>query len=119
MNLSIRSFPDSGSIEKERLVLEVLSNTDIGEYIVLCTTVENGIITTNVRNVFWFPDKRAVAGDLVVLYTKAGAMVEKAALDGPRSHFFYWGLSESLWSNPNVSAVLLHVSEWTSKEPHQ
>ena len=114
MNIKFRSIADSGVPAKERLILKVLSDVDVGEFVVFRATARDGIVTTGVKTVFWFPDKEVKAGDLVVLYTKKGAQSENLLEGGNRAHFFYWGISGTLWDDKSMAAVILHVSEWTS-----
>ena len=118
MTIKFESFADAGDLEKERVVMKAVTDTDIGQFALLRTLVNSaGNPTTGVTNAFWFPDKPINAGDLVVLYTKVGTPSEKALDSGKRAHFLYWGLSSSLWRNKTVAAVLLHVDEWSSKAP--
>ena len=83
MNLKILGIMDAGIANKERLVLKVLRNDDIGYYVVFDTTfLEDGNVSNKVRHSYWFPDKEVQAGDLVVLYTKQGIMSERKQKDG-------------------------------------
>ena len=114
MNIKFNSIADSGVLADERLILKVLLDTDIGEFVMFRAKARNDIVTTGVENVFWFPDKAVKAGDLVVLYTKKGAQSEKTLKDGTRAHFFYWGISSAIWDDKSMAAIILHVSEWES-----
>ncbi len=119
MNIKINSIADRGVPKKERLVMKVLRDTDVGEYAVFRAGTEDGGVTTDVRNVFWFPDKPVSAGDFVVLYTKTGTASEKTSASGTKSHFFYWSLQEPLWLPEEDSAVLLHIDTWISFQTPQ
>jgi hypothetical protein len=76
MNLDIRSFADAGNYPKERLVINVLRDTDIGEYAVLCSPVgSDGNPTPGGKIAYWFPDGDVKAGDIVVLYTTESRII--------------------------------------------
>ena len=114
MNITFKSIADSGVPAKERLILNVLSDTDVGKFAVFRATTQDDMVTTGVKTVFWFPDKKVKAGDLVILYTKKGTQNEKLLQDGTRAHFFYWNSSSAIWDDKSMAAVILSVSEWTS-----
>lgn len=117
MNLKFSSIADRGITAKERLVLEVVAKTDVGEYAVFRTGVSGTSVTVGVRNTFWFPDKPVAAGDLVVLYSKSGTESEKELERGTKAHFFYWGAGGSLWGGKEDAAVIAHIDEWISHIP--
>jgi len=117
MNLEIRSFADAGNLEKERLVLRVLSDTDLGQYAVLRSRIGSSRGPTSGRKrAYWFPDGDIKSGDLVVLYTKMGIRGEKPLTGGGTAHFFYWGSETPLWTGEHC-AVLLSVSDWEYSIP--
>lgn len=121
MNLLIRSVSDKGSADNERLVLRVKSDDDVGDYAVLQTgwIIDKNIPTTRVYRAFWFPNASVKAGDLVVLYTKAGQRSSKTMENNYTAHFFYWGHTESIWQTSDRGAVLLHAPAWESKAPNE
>lgn len=119
MKLQIRSVKDKGVFEKERLIMKVLSDTDIGDYILLQTDFYDGEVTIGVHNVYWFPYKKVLAGDLVVLYTKSGSDIEHTSKRGAKAHFFYWGLSKPIWNRKDVAPVILYARAWESKVPDE
>ena len=119
MKITIKSIADKGIKEKERLILKVKSDTDIGDYIVIQAGYSNKEVTVGTYNTFWFPYKAVSAGDLVVLYTKSGRENEKELKSGRMTHFFYWGLDYSIWGSKDRAPVLLHAPEWISKGPEE
>ncbi|WP_031260694.1 hypothetical protein [Mesorhizobium sp. LNHC252B00] len=76
---------------------------------------ENGNVTIGLHYTYWFTYKLVAAGDLVVLYTKAGTDSEKALTTGKKAHFFYWGHSSAIWDQPDRAAVLLNAPTWEHK----
>lgn len=119
MKIDIQSVADKGNIEKERLVLRVKSDTDMGDYLVIQVGFHDGEVTIGTYNTFWFPYKSVSAGDLVVLYTKSGKENVKVLKGSRKSHFFYWGLSSTLWHREDRAPVLLHAPDWVSKAPDE
>ena len=117
--ITIRSVADKGDAEKERLVLAARVDMDIGDYILIQTGFLDGSVTIDIHYTYWFPYKKIEAGDLVVLYTKSGQSSQKELEEGKKVHFFYWGLSEPIWSTEDRSPVLLHAPEWISKAPNE
>lgn len=119
MKLEIKSFADIGDLANERVVLRVLADEDIGSYALFRSKAgEDGGPVSGQKTAYWFTDRIAKAGDLVVLYTKKGKSSKKLLTSGHTAHFFYWQLSEPLWGpdKENV-AVLLEVNEWKSASP--
>jgi hypothetical protein len=116
MKLKITKINDIGIIEKERIVMKVESSGNVGEFLVLQSGYFNNSVTSRVFATFWFPDKEVSVGDYVVLYTKKGNDNEKPFKE-VKSHFFYWGKSEAIWSENNRSAVLMHAPTWESFKP--
>jgi hypothetical protein len=116
MKLEISSFADPGNLQKERLVMKALSDIDIGNYAVFISNVsDDGKATAGPKTAFWFPDGTVRAGDLVVLYTKAGQDSKKDLADGTTVHFYYWGITDVLWGRGDKTAVILRVAEWTNR----
>lgn len=119
MKLQIRSISGKGVIGNERLILKVLSDIDIGDYILFRAGYRNGSVTTGVRNTLWFPDKRVAKGDLVIVYTKSGRNTERRSDNGSMHHFFYWGLTEAIWNTSDNASVILHAPDWDSCGPDE
>lgn len=117
MSLEIQSFAGQGDHDKERLVLRAKTNLDVGEYAVfVSSSTPDGRAVSGKKTAFWFPDVEVNAGDLVVLYTKQGKQSTKQGVSGVTIHFFYWGISKTIWNTPKVGAVVLHVLNWKWKQ---
>ena len=117
MTMRITSIKDRGDIDKERIVMSVEKEVDVGSFLMLQTGVRNDSPTTGVRKTFWFSDQTASKGDLVVLYSKKGAKKQKQNPSGITTHFFYWGESASLWSGIDRAAVLVEADSWQGFTP--
>jgi hypothetical protein len=114
MMLEIKSFADAGLLAKERLVIKVLSDLDLGQYAVFSSEVSvDKSPTAGLNTAFWFADEAIKAGDLVVLYTKEGSSGKKDIGQGHTAHFYYWGLDKVLWQSDRC-AVIIQTSNWIS-----
>ena len=119
MKIDIRSIADKGNHKKERLVLKVKANTDIGDYLVVQTGFKDGEVTINTYEAYWFPYKAILSGDVVVLYTKNGRENVKELEGGRKVHFFYWGLNSAIWDSKDKAPVVLYAPEWVNKSPEE
>ena len=117
MRLRIQRVRDRGSVAKERLVIKVLADTDVGSFAIFRTHFTQGEPTVAIDDTFWFPDSPVVKGDFVVVYTKNGSLGTKQLASGATTHFFYWGSTVSLWEAKDMGAVLLEVNEWQAFQP--
>lgn len=116
MMLKVTSIRERGNLDKERVVMKAESTTDIGDYLLLNSGYKNGSVTNRIGATYWFPDKEVNAGDFVILYTKKGTDSEKP-FNNVKSHFFYWGKDEPLWTGDDNSAVLMYAPIWESFKP--
>jgi len=119
MKLKIRSFPDAGVADKERVVIKATTNVDVGQYVLFCSRKSPDSNGTSGRqqSMYWFADQQINAGELVVLYTKAGKRSQKKLSSGATAHFFYWGLSAPIWGDGSNVAVLMEASDWDTSVP--
>lgn len=112
MKLKLRSIISAGKLSQERLTLRAETDLELGDFIV----AQNGFIedspTTVLMHSFWFPYVEVERGDLVILYTKEGESRTKSLSTGKTAHFFYLGLSNSIWDDANNAAVVLHAPTW-------
>lgn len=117
MNLKIRRFRDRGDLSGERIVLVSSEDMDVGKYLLLKSrTVNKDEVSTDLKDCFWLPDLSISAGDLVVIYSKAGQNRSKEYGDGSKSHFMYRGLKSAIWGDDADCAVLMEISSWSMKE---
>lgn len=117
MNVEIKSFADAGDYQKERLVIAIRKDTDIGDFAVLCSPVSDGSPTSGGKSAYWFPDRDVKAGDLVVLYTKRGKPRAKDIGEGRTAYFFYWAQENAIWGSAGNAAVVLAVDDFIYKTP--
>ncbi len=119
MKINIQSIADKGDLQKERLLLRVSADTDIGDYTVLQSGFADESVLSNVYHAFWPPYRKVKEGDIVVIYTRSGQDNKKKLGSGSHAHFYYWGLSKPIWNNKDRAPVLMHSPNWTSKSPNE
>lgn len=104
---------DRGVANKERLVVNVLTDANLSFYSVFATAyTDANSITTALRHTYWFVAHQVKAGDRVVLYTGSGQDRITKAKDGTPLHIFYWGLPKTIWNKRGDCAVLLEIAAW-------
>ena len=81
MKVKIEFVLDKGDLVHERLVLRVLRDADIGDFMLIRTAFEDDQVTTEVVNTFWFPYMSVNRGDVVVVYSKKGNVKQKELKD--------------------------------------
>ena len=116
MRLKVTSVADRGNHDKERIVMRVTSDTDVGGYAIFRSVGnEEGGPTTKVADVFGFPDGKVKTGDVVVLYTKRGATSNRPHKSGEGTvRFYYWGKPDALWTPGKHAPVPVFTSDWQS-----
>ena len=111
MKLSIRGVANAGELGKERLILDVVQDADLGDYVLMRTGFRNGNVTIGVRNALWFQYEDVSSGDVVVIYSKAG-QANQNETETNTVYFYYWHQTECLWGADNSVPVLLDAPDW-------
>ena len=112
MKLRISSIADRGNHDKERLVVKVLNDAELGFFAIFRSRTANGQLTTGVSDVYWFGEADVKSGDLVVVYTRAGTDNNRIQKSGSTVHFFYWHQREAFWGDEEFVPVLVLTSDW-------
>ena len=113
MKVKVISVHNHGNQNEEYVLLSVLEDCDIGDYMLADSTfTADDKISNKVRHTYWFPDKDVKKGELVSLRTKKGSNTEIKTEKGTVVHRFYWGLKESVWNDEGDCAVLFLVNDW-------
>jgi hypothetical protein len=116
MRLKIVSIVDRGVPNQERLHLSVFAPSNLVNYVVFGS---QRILPNSVKTppdfAYWFANMPVYPGDQVVLYTGPGQTKVEQRSDGKWNRFLYWGLSSTVWHDPNSCAVLLEINEWDTK----
>jgi hypothetical protein len=114
MNLEFASIASAGVLSDERIALKATASFDLTRYAIFaCNSTQDGRVAGgNVPWAFWFWSKTVGPGDFVVVYSKSGTTSEKKNSDGTTSHFFYWGLSNPIWT-AGRRPVIVETSTWS------
>jgi hypothetical protein len=115
MKVKIRCVVDGNNHKNEMLVIDVIEDTDMGQYLVMDSTYNpDGTVSNKFRHIYWFPPKKVKKGDVVVLYTKPGnySMTKKG---NNNIHYFHWNVENCVWNNDGDNAVVIHYDEVNKK----
>lgn len=114
MQVKISKIENHGK-EGEKIVLEVLEDTNLGDFLILDTTYSSsGKISNKVRHPYWFPNTEVKKGDSVTLFTKEGKNTSFKMVKSNSIYFFYWNLKSFVWNNDGDCALLVHVKDCES-----
>lgn len=120
MAIKLSAIGDKAQLSDERIGFNVLSPSNMKNYLVFSTVrTENGFSNRS-KNVFWFPPREVATGDQVVLYTKGGQDSVKENTDGSKTYFYYWGLQETIFNLDDSIVVLAQLDTWklSPSDPH-
>ena len=115
MKVKIRGVVDGKSLNDEMLVIDIIEDTDMGQYLVMDSTYQSDRTVSNkFRHIYWFPTQKVKKKDVVVLYTKHGndSIAKKEDFN---IYFFYWNVGNCVWNNDGDCTVLLHCDELIHK----
>lgn len=113
MKLKIIAITDRGVPYKERLHLSALAQANLSFYAVISTTrISPTAISTAAQHFHWWNAYLVNPGDNIILYTCPGEPTARSRPDGGKNHFFYWGLPNVIWKDPNACAVVLELQNW-------
>lgn len=113
-NLSISNIRDIGDLNKERVVIPINSECNLGNYVIFRSNASATNLLAGPMIAYWFPNNNDLKeGDIVVLYSKKG-LKKKKEVDGKTTYFYYWGSASPIWNEPRTAAVLSQFPEWSS-----
>lgn len=112
MAIKITSIGNKNQLSEERIGFEAKSKCNLKNFFVFSTSfIETGFYNRS-NNTYWFAPRELNAGDKVVLYTKSGTDSSKENDDGSKIYFYYWGLSETIYTDSKHGVVLGNVDNW-------
>lgn len=117
MELIITSIGDKGDLKNERIGLKATKQCELKFYQLFRTEfLENGVFLNRSKATYWFAPKIINVGDKVVVYTRTGVDSYETKPDGTTVYFFYWGLTEPIFTDDKKGVVLTEIKTWqTSK----
>jgi hypothetical protein len=110
--LVITGIGDKGNLKSERVGFRVTSSGDLKYFVVLSTKFNDGGFFNRSDAAYWFTPEVVQMGDKVVLYTRVGVDSFQENDDGTKTYFKYWGLAQSLFSDPSRGIVVAEVTNW-------
>ncbi|MEX3022537.1 hypothetical protein AB4K05_23450 [Kluyvera sp. STS39-E] len=114
MKFKIGGLKEPGNLDKERVVIQILEDGNVGKLMVATTTQQaEDRVSSKINNPYWIPDQDVVKGDLIIIYTKDGKKNSRKNEDGSSSYFFYIGMEQPLYTESNETAVVFDISNWT------
>lgn len=113
MKVRIISVHGYGDFDNEHVLMEVVEDCDIGQFILADSTYTGEHEVSNrLRHILWLPDKPVKQGDLVSVWTKGGRDTTVATDQGRTVHRFFWGLKTAVWNDEGDCAVLFDIGDW-------
>ena len=116
VTLKLLRIENAGILEEEKIVLQAITDTKLGNYIVLQSkkSPDGKVFSGVVPSAFWFTTMDVKQGDFIVLYTKVGVRSQKQGSENePSSYFFYWDLEQPIWASDfKPTSVLASTWEW-------
>lgn len=113
MKIKIENVVDKGNLDRERVLLKVLSNEDLKNYVIMDSTFNSeGDISNTGRHAFKFPMKEVKKGDYICLFTKKMDTTSKSEFAnsiGSITHCFFWNREASVWNKNNDNCYLLYI----------
>jgi hypothetical protein len=110
----LKLFPvaDRGVPNQERVPIQVLRTTDMGQFGLLVGISSYQKLATPVQdNLFWFGDGLVNAGDWILLYTGSGTARTDDWTTPPGSKVYsvHWGRPTTIFANSSVVPILFAV----------
>lgn len=114
MKLSYQTTLDLGNREKERILFNVTSSCNLGNFLIaLVQKIGDNSVTSKIESPFWMNDAEMKEKDLVVIYTtrKGTGIKSLQNKSGSTSFFVFWNLDKTLMEQPDFKFVLFDT-EW-------
>ncbi len=105
-----------GDSENERILIDVLEDCELGNYVLALSNIVNDIsISNKIENVYWLENQELKKGDLVIVYTKRpGTAIQKFEnQSGAMSYFLFWNLDTTISSKQDKKVVCLETT-WST-----
>lgn len=113
MKFNLQGLKNPGDVEKERVVIEILEDGNVGQLLVASTIqADDNSVSPRISNPYWIPDQDVKKGDLVIVYTKSGQKSNRKNETDSYSYFFYIGMDSSIYDESNKTTVVFDISNW-------
>jgi len=116
MRVEIRGVIDYGILDSERVVLDILEDSNIGHYMLLDTSyTHHNKPSRKIQHTYKFQNQQVKEGDIVILYTKAGKdSIQQNSY--AITYSFYWNLDSCVWGNADDCALIVHFDSFMHKK---
>lgn len=116
MELKILKLADKGDLQNERVILKVVSDCNLGWYIVMDNTYnDDGTLSNLWRHSCILPSVVAKEGDFVWLYTKKGNYNKRGNDSNTSTFEVFWGLDCSIWNKERDDVHLIRYVDSETK----
>lgn len=113
MKFKIKGIREPGNLDKERVVIEILEDGNVGTLIITSTSIQTeNSVSPKIKNPYWVPDQDVKKGDLIVVYTKSGKKNTRVNEDNTSSYFFYIGIEEAVYGDSKNTPVVFDIGNW-------
>ena len=106
----------SDSLDAERIVIEIMEDCNMDQFLVFDTTYDNNGRVSNLhRHVFLFKSLQVKKGDFVSLFTRTKGDNDEESFTNKRetkTYQLFWGLDQQIWNRDSDIAYLLHYDDW-------
>jgi hypothetical protein len=113
MKLQLTEIVDRGTHNSEKVLIDVVEDANLQDYIIRDTTFTKGDkISNKWVHAHKFLKQSVKKGDKVVLYTRTGTDSKKELENGNTEYTYFWDLDSSVWNNDGDAAVLYELRAW-------
>lgn len=113
MKIKIENVLDKGNLERERVILKVVSDENIGNYVIMDSTFDQeGDVSNTGRHGYKFSSKEVKKGDFICLFTKnkdGSSKSEFKNTTGSTTHCFFWGRWATIWNKDSDCFYLMYL----------
>jgi hypothetical protein len=117
MKVQVVGIADRGIPNRERVHLSVVADGDLSYFVVLKTLLaapEYNRVFGGTAAAYWFPTTPVKAGDQVILASGTGKNSKRQEPSGASTHFFFWGMPNTLWNTTADNVVVIQAAEWVA-----
>lgn len=113
LNFNLLGVYDRGIANKERIVIKVLDNTNLGQYgVFLGIKVGEGAALPVNNMMFWFGDGIAEKNSWILLYTGPGENRRTTLKDSPeKAYVLHWGFKNTVLNEKIIVPILFKVEQ--------
>jgi hypothetical protein len=117
MDIRIDQVQGHGDASQECVVLTVVNDTNLVNYMVADTTytADGQRVSNTFRHTKWFGSKPVSAGDRIALWTKKGTDTTNVH-NGVTWHHFYWDSAAAVWNDDGDGAILFQLADWKASK---